>query len=69
MHFMPLIRIYFVLFSQAVQNGPDTMQATYPDIFHQLLTFITFGVAAPKYGDLEARSFGVVRGPQVDVCT
>ncbi|XP_059169708.1 protein MON2 homolog [Physella acuta] len=51
---------------KAVQSGPDSMQATYPDIFHQLLTFITFGVNAPKFGDLEAKTFGIVRGPQSD---
>ena len=41
------------------------MQATYPDIFQQLLTFVTFGVNAPKFGDMETKTFGVVRGPQV----
>ncbi|CAL1538550.1 unnamed protein product, partial [Lymnaea stagnalis] len=51
---------------KAVQSGPDTMQATYPDIFQQLLTFITFGVNAPKFGDMEAKTFGIVRGPQSD---
>ncbi|XP_035827170.1 protein MON2 homolog [Aplysia californica] len=50
---------------KAVQSGPDNMQATFPDIFQQLLTFISFGVHAPKFGDLEAKTFGVVRGPQV----
>ncbi|KAK3745647.1 hypothetical protein RRG08_015435 [Elysia crispata] len=51
---------------KAVQSGSDTMQATYPDIFQQLLTFVTFGVNAPKFGDMETKTFGVVRGPQAD---
>ncbi|KAH9494503.1 Endocytosis and vacuole integrity protein [Bulinus truncatus] len=51
---------------KAVQSGPDTMQATYPDIFQQLLTFITFGITAPKFGEMETKTFGIVRGPQLD---
>ncbi|XP_021343975.1 protein MON2 homolog isoform X2 [Mizuhopecten yessoensis] len=54
---------------QAIHNGPESMQSMYPDIFHQLLTFIEYGVRVPKYGQLDARAFGSVKGPQVDWVT
>ena len=50
---------------QAVQSGPDSMQSMYPHIFEQLLTYIEYGVRVPKYGQLDAKAFGSVKGPQV----
>mgnify|MGYP003688665113 CR=1 FL=1 len=41
------------------------MQSMYPDIFDQLLTFVEFGVRVPKFGQIEAKAFGAVKGPQV----
>ena len=43
------------------------MQSMYPDIFDQLLTFVEFGVRVPKFGQIEAKAFGAVKGPQVCV--
>lgn len=54
---------------KAVQSGPESMQSMYPDIFDQLLTFVEFGVRVPKFGQLEAKAFGAVKGPQVDWVT
>ncbi|XP_055882628.1 protein MON2 homolog isoform X4 [Biomphalaria glabrata] len=51
---------------KTVQSGPETMQAMYPDIFQQLLTFVSFGVNTPKFGEMETKTFGIVRGPQAD---
>lgn len=56
-----------VISLQAVQSGPESMQSMYPDIFDQLLTFVEFGVRVPKFGQLEAKAFGAVKGPQVCV--
>lgn len=41
------------------------MQSMYPDIYHQLLTYVEYGVRVPKYGHIEAKAFGTVKGPQV----
>nr|XP_022298962.1 protein MON2 homolog isoform X2 [Crassostrea virginica] len=54
---------------KAVQSGPESMQSMYPDIFDQLLTFVEFGVRVPKFGQIEAKAFGAVKGPQVDWVT
>ncbi|XP_062616734.1 protein MON2 homolog isoform X2 [Saccostrea cucullata] len=54
---------------KAVQMGPESMQSMYPDIFDQLLTFIEYGVRVPKFGQLDAKAFGAVKGPQVDWVT
>ncbi|XP_071082780.1 protein MON2 homolog [Haliotis cracherodii] len=54
---------------RTVKTGPDSMQSMYPDIFNQLLTFIQYGVRAPKYGGIETKAFGTVKGPQVDWVT
>ncbi|KAK3102372.1 hypothetical protein FSP39_010884 [Pinctada imbricata] len=53
----------------AVQSGSDTMQSMYPHIFEQLLIYIEYGVRVPKYGHLDAKAFGSVKGPQVDWVT
>lgn len=58
-----------VLIKQAVQNGQEPMQSMYPDIYHQLLTYVEYGVKLPKYGQIEAKAFGTVKGPQVDWVT
>lgn len=50
---------------QTVQSGPESMQSMYPNIFDQMLTFIEFGVRVPKFGQLDAKAFGAVKGPQV----
>ncbi|XP_078340584.1 protein MON2 homolog isoform X3 [Crassostrea virginica] len=50
---------------KAVQSGPESMQSMYPDIFDQLLTFVEFGVRVPKFGQIEAKAFGAVKGPQI----
>ena len=41
------------------------MQNMYPDLFDQLLIYIEYGVKPPKYGDVETKNFGSVKGPQV----
>ncbi|XP_063438367.1 protein MON2 homolog isoform X1 [Mytilus trossulus] len=51
--------------SKAVHSGPEQMQSMYPDIYHQLLTYVEYGVRVPKYGQIEAKAFGTVKGPQV----
>ena len=63
------VLIKFAEFKQAVQDGPDLMQSMYPDIYHQLLTYVEYGVRVPKYGHIEAKAFGTVKGPQVDWVT
>ncbi|KAL8578563.1 hypothetical protein ACOMHN_015019 [Nucella lapillus] len=50
-------------------GGSTTLQSMYPDLLEQLLTCATFGVQAPSYGDIQAKSFGSVKGPQVDWVT
>ena len=50
---------------QSVRSGSFSLQSMYPDLFDQLLTCATFGVHAPTYGAIQAKSFGSVKGPQV----
>ncbi|XP_076468992.1 protein MON2 homolog [Babylonia areolata] len=50
-------------------GGSASLQSMYPDLFEQLLTCATFGVQAPSYGAIQAKSFGSVKGPQVDWVT
>ncbi|KAJ8301796.1 hypothetical protein KUTeg_020783 [Tegillarca granosa] len=54
---------------KAVNCGTDSMQSMYPDIFQQLLTYVEYGVHVPKYGHIDAKAFGSVKGPQVDWVT
>ncbi|XP_050413409.1 protein MON2 homolog [Patella vulgata] len=54
---------------QAVKEGAESTNTMFPEIFEQLLTYIKFGVQAPKYGHLETKVFGTVKGPQVDWVT
>ncbi|ESO95637.1 hypothetical protein LOTGIDRAFT_188347 [Lottia gigantea] len=54
---------------QALREGEESMNLMYPHIFDQLLTYSKFGVQAPKYGHLETKVFGTVKGPQVDWVT
>lgn len=51
---------------KAVRGGTSSMQTMHPDLFDQLLTCATFGVQAPSYGAIQAKTFGTVKGPQVD---
>ena len=41
------------------------MQMMYPDIYDQLLTYIEYGVHTPKFGKIETKAFGSVKGPTV----
>lgn len=50
---------------KAVNAGPEQMQSMYPDIYQQLLTYVEYGVRVPKFGQIEAKAFGTVKGPQV----
>lgn len=66
-----MIKILFIEYCsiiplQAIHGGPESMQSMYPDVFHQLLTFIEYGVRVPKYGHLDTKAFGSVKGPQVE---
>lgn len=54
---------------KSVRGGSHALQSMYPDLFDQLLTCATFGVQAPSYGAIQAKSFGSVKGPQVDWVT
>lgn len=54
---------------KAIKNGSESMQNMYPDLFDQLLIYIEYGVKPPKYGDVETKNFGSVKGPQVDWVT
>ncbi|XP_036362919.1 protein MON2 homolog isoform X2 [Octopus sinensis] len=54
---------------KAIKTGSDAMQNMYPDLFDQLLIYIEYGVRPPKYGDIETKNFGSVKGPQVDWIT
>ncbi|KAK3580643.1 hypothetical protein CHS0354_013414 [Potamilus streckersoni] len=54
---------------EAVISGPEAMQTMYADIFDLLLTYIEYGVKAPRFGRMETKTFGTVKGPQVDWVT
>ncbi|KAK7101826.1 protein MON2 homolog [Littorina saxatilis] len=54
---------------KAIRAGSFSLQSMYPDLFDQLLTCATFGVQAPSYGAIQAKSFNTVKGPQVDWVT
>ena len=41
------------------------MQSMYPDIYDQLLTYVEYGVHTPKFGKIETKAFGSVKGPTV----
>ncbi|XP_053377564.1 protein MON2 homolog isoform X3 [Mercenaria mercenaria] len=54
---------------KTVQEGPDSMHTMYPDIYDQLLTYVDYGVRVPKFGKIETKQFGSVKGPTVDWVT
>ncbi|XP_052779500.1 protein MON2 homolog isoform X2 [Mya arenaria] len=54
---------------KTVKDGPATMHNMYPDIFDQLLTYIDYGIRVPKFGKIETKQFGSVKGPTVDWVT
>jgi len=41
------------------------MHNMYPDIYDQLLTYIDYGIRVPKFGKIETKQFGTVKGPMV----
>lgn len=41
------------------------MQKMYPDLFEQLLTFVEYSVKPPRYGNMETKTMGIVKGPSV----
>ena len=57
--------VLFVLVLQTVREGPATMHNMYPDIYDQLLTYIDYGIRVPKFGKIETKQFGTVKGPMV----
>ena len=59
------LTLYLCCVLQSVRGGSFALQSMYPDLFDQLLTCATFGVHAPTYGAIQAKSFGSVKGPQV----
>ena len=56
---------FISLLSQTVKESPDSMSNMYPDIFDQLLTYVDYGVRVPKFGKIETKQFGSVKGPTV----
>ncbi|CAH1783969.1 unnamed protein product [Owenia fusiformis] len=45
-------------------KGTESSKTMYPDLFGQLLTFIEYAVRPPKYGNIETKAVGSVRGMQ-----
>ncbi|XP_052280395.1 protein MON2 homolog isoform X2 [Dreissena polymorpha] len=54
---------------KTVKAGSDTMHNMYPDIFDQLMTYVDYGIRVPKFGKIETKHIGSVRGPTVDWVT
>ncbi|KAL4226462.1 Endocytosis and vacuole integrity protein [Mactra antiquata] len=54
---------------KTIKEGPTSMHTMYPDIFDQLLAYVDYGVRVPKFGKIETKQFGSVKGPTVDWVT
>ncbi|KAK2183610.1 hypothetical protein NP493_305g02026 [Ridgeia piscesae] len=49
-----------------VMLGSENIQVMYPEVFHQLLTYVEYTVKPPKFGKVEAKSVSAVKGTQAD---